>query len=131
LALGTKIEGGLLADITGRVGYASGPALFYVKGGWAFFDGSVGTSGINSLAMMVGTTDLRDVSVSGLSGWTLGGGIEYLLNPSWSLKGEYQHFDFGSFDFHPVISDTTVVISNNLTTDVVKVGLNYHIGAMK
>lgn len=129
LALGTRIEGGFLADITGRIGYASGPALFYVKGGWAYFDGTVGTSGINALAIMARTTDIRDVSASGLSGWTLGGGIEYLLNQSWSIKGEYQHFDFGSVDFHPVISDPTIVIGNTLTADVVKVGVNYHFGA--
>jgi outer membrane immunogenic protein len=127
LALGTKIEPGFLADITARVGYASGPALFYVKGGWAYFDGSVGTSGITAL----GSSNLRDVSASGLSGWTLGGGIEYLISPSWSIKGEYQHFDFGSVDFHPVISDPTVVIGNTLTADTVKVGLNYHIGGIR
>lgn len=127
LALGTKIEGGFLADITGRIGYASGPALFYAKGGWAYFDGSVGTSGITAL----GRTGVSDVSASGLSGWTIGGGIEYLISPSWSIKGEYQHFDFGSFDFHPVAADTTVVINNSLTVDTVKVGLSYHIGAVR
>ena len=33
---------GFYADFTGRLGYAAGPALFYIKGGWAFFDGGLG-----------------------------------------------------------------------------------------
>ncbi|MGC2396059.1 MAG: hypothetical protein WA579_08685, partial [Rhodomicrobium sp.] len=33
---------GFYADFTGRLGYAAGPALFYIKGGWAFFDGGIG-----------------------------------------------------------------------------------------
>ena len=32
----TKEDSAFYADVTGRVGYAAGPALFYVKGGWAY-----------------------------------------------------------------------------------------------
>ena len=34
-----------------------------------------------------------------LWGWTVGGGIEYALSQEWSVKVEYQHFDFGSTSF--------------------------------
>ena len=37
--LNDDMNSGFLADVTGRLGYASGPALFYIKGGWAWFDG--------------------------------------------------------------------------------------------
>ena len=33
-----KNDGSFYADVTGRLGYAVGPALFYAKGGWAFLD---------------------------------------------------------------------------------------------
>ena len=32
------MNSGFYADFTGRLGYAAGPALFYIKGGWAWFD---------------------------------------------------------------------------------------------
>ena len=32
----TKQDASFYADVTGRLGYAAGPALFYVKGGWAY-----------------------------------------------------------------------------------------------
>ena len=34
-----------------------------------------------------------------LVGWTAGAGAEYALSPSWSLKAEYQHFDFGKMSY--------------------------------
>ena len=33
-----KSEGGFYGDVTGRVGYAWGPALVYAKGGFAWLD---------------------------------------------------------------------------------------------
>ena len=34
-----------------------------------------------------------------LVGWTAGAGAEYALSPSWSVKAEYQHFDFGKISY--------------------------------
>jgi outer membrane immunogenic protein len=120
---GTKIESGFAADVTGRLGYAAGPALFYVKGGWAFFDGSLGLDFPSTLASFV-----KDTSKTGLDGWTIGGGIEYKISPAWSVKGEYQYYDFGSFDFHPILDAPKIALSNNLTANTVKVGVNYYFG---
>ena len=36
--LHVKNDASFYADVTGRLGYAAGPALFYAKGGWAFLD---------------------------------------------------------------------------------------------
>ena len=125
IALGTKLDGGFAADITGRIGYAAGPALLYFKGGWAYLDATVG----------IDAPSPYNVQKSGFSGWTLGGGMEYLLSPNWSVKAEYQYFDFGSVALDPIgKADSTLVgkypINNDLTANVVKVGLNYHIGAL-
>jgi outer membrane immunogenic protein len=115
---GTKVDSGFAADVTGRLGYAVGPALFYAKGGWAFFDGRL------SLDVPAGLN--VNVSKSGLDGWTIGGGIEYLVSPSWSVKAEYQYYDFGSFDLTPIANFPQLVINNDLTVNTVKVGVNYH-----
>ena len=57
--------------------------MIYTKGGWAFFNGKESFS--TNAAFTVGS------SVSTFSGWTLGGGYEYMFAPNWSAKLEYQH----------------------------------------
>ncbi len=121
----SSIAGGFYATATGRLGYSFDRALVYAKGGYAYYDGKVGTFSSNISA----TLDAR-----GLSGWTVGGGAEYKFNPSWSLKVEYLHFDFGSSSYtFPVsnycgpLRDQQCPYKNSLTADSVKVGVNYFV----
>lgn len=102
-----------LASVTGRLGYTWGPGLIYAKGGVAFRDDS-------GLAATVGflpaVTDRKD------TGYTVGGGFEYMFAPAWSAKVEYQYYNF----------DTTTVatpvggLSYKDDLHTVKVGVNYH-----
>ena len=59
-----------------------------------------------------------------LSGWTVGGGVEYMLAPNWSIKGEYMYADYGSSTY------LTGVVAGGVdlgaTTHTVKGGINYH-----
>ncbi len=122
----SRVNDGFYADVTGRLGYAAGPALFYLKGGWAIFDGGLG---------LVDAVDSYAASHSSADGWTLGGGIEYKLSSAWSVKGEYRHFDFGNVTetLYPVgfACDSTSSVSGlcrfkqTLDADTVTVGLNY------
>ncbi|MGB9167164.1 MAG: hypothetical protein WCC41_22400, partial [Rhodomicrobium sp.] len=70
-------------------------------------------------------------------GWTAGGGVEYLWNPAWSVKLEYQFFDFGtsssslnSFYTTPPFPDNWAHgnFNHDLEINTVKVGINYHLG---
>jgi outer membrane immunogenic protein len=110
-----------LATLTGRVGYAFQPNwLLYVKGGAAwtrtdfdfFFtsDGSLFASGDGTR-----------------SGWTVGGGGEWMFAPSWSIFLEYNHL---------FMSRDTVTIKNTANAltfpfnfkqdiDLVQLGINY------
>ncbi|MGA7323538.1 MAG: outer membrane beta-barrel protein, partial [Rhodomicrobium sp.] len=56
-----------------------------------------------------------------------GGGIEYKINPAWSLKGEYQYVDFGTAK---LTDAANAVTTNSLDTNfhTVRVGVNYHFG---
>ena len=98
---------GLYGDITGRLGYALDQTLFYVKGGVAFLDADfkANYSGQNCLTLTLGACGTGGPSTFNyghsdtLVGWTIGTGVEYALSPSWSLKAEYQHFDFGSMSY--------------------------------
>ena len=120
----SKQPASFYADVTGRLGYAAGPALFYAKGGWAYLD-NPGSFGWGSY------TAWNDGS---LNGWTIGGGIEYMWSPSWSVKAEYLYFDFGKKNFN---YDYTVLgipfqdtYSEQLTINTFKVGLNYHFNSV-
>jgi outer membrane immunogenic protein len=105
---------GLYLDATARFGYAFDKALVYAKGGYAYYGGSVS----------IVDPGEASVKISGLNGWTVGGGLEYKIAPAWSVKAEYQFFDFGT--------DRLVMPSDHdrydagLTVHTVKGGVNYH-----
>ena len=99
-----------LGSVTGRLGYTWGPALFYAKGGYAWADTrrSFGFGGD-----------------SGESGFTVGGGWEYMFAPNWSAKVEYQYYDFGDVTFVSAPPVVTQTFSN--TEHTVKLGVNYRL----
>jgi outer membrane immunogenic protein len=68
--------------LRGRLGYAVGQALPYVTGGLAYGAVRTGLPGFSK------DTDVK-------AGWTVGGGVEYALGGSWSVKAEYLYFDLG------------------------------------
>jgi len=91
--------------LRGRLGFAFDRALVYATGGLAF-GGKGGNFGvtqrdyyeINPGAFLVtGTRSLSSSSSDSSSiGWALGGGAEYALTQSTSVKLEYLHVDLGS-----------------------------------
>lgn len=101
-------------SVTGRLGVTAGPALFYVKGGYAWADNRISIT-----VPLVGSASQSKVH----SGWTVGAGAEYMFAPNWSLKGEYMYADYGNAAY----GDATVGFTNvGLTTHTVKGGINYH-----
>ncbi len=116
----TKQDSSFYADVTGRLGYAAGPALFYAKGGWAYLDNANSFGFVGDASSWYNNTSL--------DGWTVGGGIEYLWSPSWSVKAEYLYFDFGK-NSHQGVYDGgywSDRYDSELTVNTFKVGLNYH-----
>ncbi|MGX7743857.1 outer membrane protein [Rhodopseudomonas parapalustris] len=102
-----------LASVTGRLGYTWGPALLYVKGGWAYADYS------SSYVFTSNTGVTTGIAIdSKTDGYTVGGGLEYLFAPNWSGKIEYQYYDFGNVTLAPGYT-----VKND--EHVVKAGLNY------
>jgi outer membrane immunogenic protein len=112
------IHSGLYGDVTGRLGYAFDRTLVYAKGGFAFSNGEASVANFCAGGLGSAKTDT-------FTGWTAGGGVEYSINPAWSLKIEYQHFDFGTEDVVLHLNQDDL-FHNNLTADSVTVGANYH-----
>jgi outer membrane immunogenic protein len=109
--LGTTGEDKINAfgSVTGRLGYAFANALVYAKGGYGFANNRLAYSGL-----------LLNASDSRLhSGWTVGGGLEYMILPSWSAKAEYMYADYGNERYFGVAD-------LKASTHTVKGGINYH-----
>ncbi len=103
--------------LTGRVGYSWVPNwLVYAQGGvaWAHTDTTITTPGGLELADNTRTR----------TGWTLGGGVEWMFLPHWSAFLEGNYMDFGSesntiltpvgvssFDTHPTAANVLVGVN--------------------
>jgi outer membrane immunogenic protein len=130
-------NGGFYGDVTGRLGWTWGPAMIYAKGGFAWLDANLkmresvydpwGGSGC------YGWCDYNHNNSNTLTGWTVGGGLEWKVSPSWSIKAEYLHFDFTNFnqnccnDYMYQWDSSYNNFNHNadLTVDTVKLGFNY------
>jgi opacity protein-like surface antigen len=130
LLLRARNNGGdFYGDVTGRVGYTFGNALVYAKGGFAWLNSDIRLSEVVTVGPFAFPLNGNNDGNNTLTGWTIGGGLEYLFGTNWSVKVEYLHFDFGNIDRH-CCNDfffNDFHIHNNFTVDTVKVGVNYHI----
>ncbi|MET3909607.1 outer membrane immunogenic protein [Bradyrhizobium sp. S3.3.6] len=79
-----------ITTATMRVGYAVLPqALIYVKGGAAWTHAKLDYT-------ITGMGVSNNSGAETRSGWDIGGGLEYLFAPNWSVFVEYNHMDFGT-----------------------------------
>ena len=85
VAVADRVRESKITDLllfTGRIGYASNNWLGYLKGGYAN-----SRVGFNTLVTSTGLTTTTSSDRDG--GWTVGGGIEYVLNSYVSAGVEY------------------------------------------
>jgi outer membrane immunogenic protein len=101
-----------LGTVRGRAGYLlTPPLLAYVTGGLAYGGASsnttlaeqvVGPCSCGSFPAVAGSTS------TARAGWTVGGGVEYMFAPHWTVKSEYLYYDLGSVTYAlPPIVQTT------------------------
>jgi outer membrane immunogenic protein len=107
--------------LTGRVGFTVQPTtLLYLKGGGAWVRDNVTllTAGAVTATGIVTPT-----------GWTVGGGIEFLFFNSWSAFAEYNYAGFGNaaVTLFPAAGGA-VPINFNHNVQTLLVGLNYRFG---
>jgi len=105
-----SVKNDWLASVTGRLGYTWGPGLIYAKGGVAFRDAKVDSN----TPVLVGRDN---------TGYTIGGGLEYMFAPAWSAKVEYQYYNF---DRTSLTFPSTSSVSFRDDVHTVKAGINYH-----
>ena len=94
--------------------------LLYVTGGWAFA----------RYSLMGGP----DAPAPGLpccgfntspDGWTVGGGLEYAIDPNWTARAEYRHSDFGTSTgaLNPTFPLVNISVRNSI--DAFRFALTY------
>jgi outer membrane immunogenic protein len=129
-----KDDGHFGGDITGRIGWTWGSSMIYAKGGFAFL--SLNDNRRESILWSDGSTSSFNGNNNDnwLTGWTVGGGIEWKVSPSWSVKLEYLHFDFGNNNdkccndgiIRAGVPVNVFHNNNDIEVDTVKVGFNYY-----
>lgn len=117
-----------IETLSARLGYAVTPAvLAYVKGGAAWASASAAAVIPNGL--------IGESANFTMTGYAVGGGLEWMFAPGWSVFGEYNYMDFGTknvnfpstgmvpgFGAAGALADTNAI---KLTTQTAIVGVNY------
>ncbi|MFT4121224.1 outer membrane protein [Bradyrhizobium sp.] len=128
----SQISADWLATIRGRIGFLATPSwLIYATGGAAIADVKGDFTFTDTFAAATESGSIRDTRV----GWTAGVGGEYAVGNGWSLKAEYLYVDLGRVSmtsnnlFTGIARPTqTFTHSFDLTSNIVRVGLNYKFG---
>lgn len=111
------------ATLRGRIGYATGPLLFYYTGGLAY--GRV-ESNLTETAG-AGTTTPFSFSTD-RAGWTIGSGVEAALGGNWTGKVEYLYLDLGSVNNAFNFQGVTNTYSTSVRDNIFRAGLDYRFG---
>jgi outer membrane immunogenic protein len=102
------------ASVRARVGVAWNQLLVYVTGGGAYTDLR------NSAQNPPGTFYAGDDD--GRFGWTAGAGVEYAIDPNWSIRAEYRFTDFGQDTLY---TGTEVIHEDDLSDHRFEAGFSY------
>jgi len=131
-----------LGTLRARIGLVLKPTvLAYATGGLAY--GGVSFSGQGMGDIMTSTGAVAGVGFGGSSlsdtkgGYALGGGVEWMFLPNWSLKAEYLYYNLGTYTTNSPRLDvklaTGAAASNTASIDsvtfdghVLRAGVNYH-----
>lgn len=118
-----------LASIRARVGLTAGNTLVYATGGAAF-------AGIENRLNVVGPGYNGNGRKSeDVTGWTVGGGIEYALSRQWTIRAEYLYYRFDDVggilpgtqttSCKPACPHTTDGFGGDLELHAVRIGANH------
>ena len=113
-----------LGTVRIRAGYAFDRALIYATGGFAY--GEVDVRHDEQFPVTRYQGDENEIEI----GWTIGGGLEYALTDSWSIKGEYLYYDLGNTKSVADPAPPNPPFQQEFTTDntghIVRLGVNLH-----
>jgi opacity protein-like surface antigen len=131
-----------VGTLRGRIGTtALNPnLLIYGTGGLAF--GRNTTSDLMTVSLPAGGPLVERfpfASSTTQTGWAAGGGLEWMLNPSWTVKAEYLHVELSATGAQTVATnflgpsalatDVMRYRPSGASVDMARVGISYHFGS--
>ena len=136
-ATSTSIETDWLLTARGRMGWTASPGvLLYATGGLALTSIKVANAFADAVPIFPASGAGSNSEVK--AGWTLGGGIEWMVAHNWTVKAEYLYVDFGRVSSVMnvcipavcALSVSPVTTSSDLTANIARLGLNYKLGGL-
>lgn len=133
--------------VRGRVGFLITPTLLaYGTGGFAYGQARSDAfffQNLNGPSAGIATFWAGDATFSDTrTGWTAGGGGEWMFLPNWSAKVEYLYYDLGTLSANALVAEPFLVgvvvpgspafFTNAVRTttrfngNIIRAGLNYH-----
>jgi outer membrane immunogenic protein len=110
--------------LRGRAGFAVNRVLIFGTGGLVL--GKLEASG--QLINPAGVAAFSGTMETTRSGWTAGGGMEFMLSPNWTARAEYLYIDLGRYSFYSQTSPPSVFVLDNhfdAKFHVVRAGATY------
>ena len=119
-----EINPGVYATARGRIGVARDCLLLYVTGGWfgSDYERRVVDNEICSCGFPLGGGRDDDFR----SGYTVGGGLEWMVRPHWTVRVEYLYFNVGDGTVTAHIRQTgNFAFGFDDDGNIIRAGLNY------
>lgn len=118
----------------GRIGLLATPnVLVYGSGGLADGEANLSFGQAQQFGIAVGAS--TSSAARTLTGWTAGGGVEWMFLPNWSVKAEYLYYSLGKLSTHnhfvalsPSGAQWTYdsYANRSFNGNIVRAGVNYH-----
>lgn len=131
----SSVKGTWDASAVARVGYLITPTVmvFGVGGGsWLHEEASATCAPAPAVSWCIIPADIgtTQMTSSTRSGWTAGGGFEYMVLPNWLVRGEYRYADYGSFGSTFFAANPFDAVTFNVKTHVsfAQFGIAYKFG---
>lgn len=110
-----------LATLRGRVGYDMGGWTPFLSGGIAW-----ASTRFSRIDLTTGNEDAHSSNIR--TGYTLGGGLDYRLDPRWSARAEYLYTNLGLTGF---LFGAPARYDSQYDLHQFRVGLNYKFGEVE
>jgi outer membrane immunogenic protein len=128
--------------VRGRIGWLpSQSLLLFATGGLAYgqitSQASFTAIGANPGGFIGTSTATSSIT---RAGWTIGGGLEWMIAPKWSIKGEYLYYDLGNVGglnqtlttittgLGLPLAGASLVSNGSFHGSIARAALNYHFG---
>ena len=119
-----RVQSNWIWTVRPRIGYASGPWMFYVTGGLAMTEIDLETSITDS---RVPPNSASNDEEEGKTGWTAGIGGAWAFSPNWSVKGEWLYADFGNVDAFATAGNGFYRLESEgkVKANIIRLGVDY------